>query len=48
MLEKLLMGKKNRAVGETNMNQESSRSHSIFMITVEQADSGLDGQNHIR
>lgn len=30
------------------MNAESSRSHSIFMITVEGADSGLDGENHIR
>lgn len=29
------MGRKNRHVGETKMNQDSSRSHSIFQITVE-------------
>lgn len=28
-------GKKNRSVGSTNMNQASSRSHSIFTIIVE-------------
>ncbi|KAH0791028.1 kinesin-like protein KIF3A isoform X2 [Histomonas meleagridis] len=32
-------GKKNRKTGETSMNRESSRSHSIFTITVEQQDS---------
>lgn len=31
----LQMGKKNRSVGATLMNQDSSRSHSIFSITVE-------------
>ncbi|KAL3691783.1 hypothetical protein R1sor_005434 [Riccia sorocarpa] len=31
----LSMGKKNRSVGATLMNQDSSRSHSIFSITVE-------------
>ena len=35
MQEKLNMGRKNRHVGETKMNQDSSRSHSIFQITVE-------------
>mmetsp|Transcript_40494 Transcript_40494/g.89986 ORF Transcript_40494/g.89986 Transcript_40494/m.89986 type:complete len:782 (-) Transcript_40494:415-2760(-) len=29
------VGKKNRAVGATQMNQDSSRSHSIFTITIE-------------
>ena len=29
------VGQKNRSVGATLMNQESSRSHSIFSITVE-------------
>lgn len=29
------VGKKNRSVGSTLMNQDSSRSHSIFTITVE-------------
>ncbi|GMH37875.1 hypothetical protein BSKO_05759 [Bryopsis sp. KO-2023] len=31
----LQVGKKNRAVGSTLMNQDSSRSHSIFTITIE-------------
>ncbi|KAJ1667030.1 hypothetical protein IW140_002242 [Coemansia sp. RSA 1813] len=31
-------GAKNRVVGFTNMNAESSRSHSIFQITIEQKD----------
>ena len=31
------VGKRNRAVGETHMNRESSRSHAIFTITVEHA-----------
>ncbi|KAJ2617201.1 hypothetical protein H4S08_000416 [Coemansia sp. RSA 1365] len=31
-------GAKNRVVGYTNMNAESSRSHSIFQITIEQKD----------
>merc|ERR1719188_1657026 len=30
------------------MNAESSRSHSIFMITVEQCSVGVDGEGHIR
>lgn len=42
----LQVGKKNRVVGATLMNQDSSRSHSIFTITIEaterfnQADAG--------
>jgi hypothetical protein len=31
----LQTGKKNRSVGATAMNQDSSRSHSIFTITIE-------------
>ena len=31
----LQVGKKNRSVGATLMNQDSSRSHSIFTITIE-------------
>merc|ERR1712137_435581 len=30
------------------MNEESSRSHSIFLITIEQCEIGGDGENHIR
>ena len=29
------MGNKNRAVTATNMNAESSRSHSMFVITID-------------
>jgi len=30
------LGNKNRAISATNMNEESSRSHSIFILTVTQ------------
>ena len=40
-------GKKNRSVGATLMNQTSSRSHSIFTIVVECAESD-DRGDHIR
>jgi kinesin family protein 3/17 len=40
-------GKKNRSVGSTMMNQESSRSHSIFTIIVECQTKGIDGEDHI-
>ncbi|KAJ8687373.1 hypothetical protein QAD02_023167 [Eretmocerus hayati] len=33
------MGNQNRTVGTTNMNEHSSRSHAIFMITIEMGDS---------
>lgn len=43
-LEKLLnAGVKNRKVGETAMNKDSSRSHSIFTIYVETAEDLADG-----
>ncbi|XP_069507116.1 kinesin-like protein KIF3B isoform X2 [Ambystoma mexicanum] len=42
------VGNQNRSVGSTNMNEHSSRSHAIFMITVECSELGLDGENHIR
>jgi kinesin family protein 3/17 len=35
MREVLEAGKKNRSVGATEMNQDSSRSHCIFSITAE-------------
>uniref|UniRef100_A0A061S6B5 Kinesin-like protein n=1 Tax=Tetraselmis sp. GSL018 TaxID=582737 RepID=A0A061S6B5_9CHLO len=50
----LQVGKKNRSVGATLMNQDSSRSHSIFTITIEgttQLANGGGGEgddNHIR
>ncbi|KAL6762472.1 kinesin-2 motor subunit FLA8 [Haematococcus lacustris] len=37
------VGNKNRSVGATLMNQDSSRSHSIFCITIETIDSGPGG-----
>mmetsp|Transcript_26163 Transcript_26163/g.57673 ORF Transcript_26163/g.57673 Transcript_26163/m.57673 type:complete len:745 (+) Transcript_26163:59-2293(+) len=44
----LATGLQNRSTGATNMNAESSRSHSIFTITVEQCSIGADGEGHIR
>jgi len=42
-------GKKNRKTGATLMNQESSRSHSIFCIIVECCETNqTNGQDHIR
>jgi len=46
--EKLAFGRKNRHVGETKMNQDSSRSHSVFNVTIEQCEIGLKGEQHIR
>ena len=40
-------GWKNRSVGSTLMNAESSRSHSIFTIHLEQSEM-KDGEEHIR
>jgi kinesin family protein 3/17 len=42
------VGNKNRKVGATEMNAESSRSHAIFIITIECSELGVDGENHIR
>ena len=44
----LKVGKKNRTVGATLMNQDSSRSHSIFTVVIESCAKGADGDNHIR
>jgi len=41
-------GWKNRSVGATLMNADSSRSHSIFTIHLECCDTGDDGEEHIR
>merc|ERR1719456_790956 len=48
MEQVLQLGLSNRSVAETNMNEGSSRSHSIFTITIEQAQVGQDGEEHIR
>ncbi|XP_056129894.1 kinesin-like protein KIF3B [Lampris incognitus] len=42
------VGNQNRSVGATNMNEHSSRSHAIFVITIECSELGVDGENHIR
>ena len=45
----MTIGNQNRSVGATNMNEHSSRSHAIFIITVEHSTLiGEDGQTHIR
>eukprot|EP00281_Chroomonas_sp_CCMP1168_P031002 CAMPEP_0206254094 /NCGR_PEP_ID=MMETSP0047_2-20121206/23511_1 /ASSEMBLY_ACC=CAM_ASM_000192 /TAXON_ID=195065 /ORGANISM="Chroomonas mesostigmatica_cf, Strain CCMP1168" /LENGTH=383 /DNA_ID=CAMNT_0053680365 /DNA_START=30 /DNA_END=1177 /DNA_ORIENTATION=+ len=44
----LLAGKKNRSVGATLMNQDSSRSHSIFTIIIESCSEHDDGTKHIK
>ncbi|EYC20441.1 hypothetical protein Y032_0022g624 [Ancylostoma ceylanicum] len=44
----MAVGNANRSVGRTNMNEHSSRSHAIFIITVECSETGPDGENHIR
>lgn len=41
------LGNKNRSVGATLMNAESSRSHCIFSITIESSEVGPDGKEHI-
>ncbi|XP_034432696.1 kinesin family member 3Cb [Hippoglossus hippoglossus] len=42
------LGNQSRSVGFTNMNERSSRSHAIFLITVECSEVGPDGEDHIR
>jgi len=42
------LGNQSRSVGFTNMNERSSRSHAIFVITVECSETGPDGEDHIR
>ena len=44
----LQAGKRNRVTGATLMNQTSSRSHSVFTVTVETSDVGPDGKPHFR
>jgi kinesin family protein 3/17 len=48
MEQVLNAGKKNRSVGATLMNQDSSRSHSIFTIIVESSAVRADGQKGLR
>lgn len=41
-------GSKNRQIAETEMNKDSSRSHSIFTITVETSVTEENGEQLIR
>ena len=47
MNKQLLIGSKNRHVGSTEMNKDSSRSHCIFMIRVEQ-EQIINGESKIK
>ncbi|KAH3886424.1 hypothetical protein DPMN_010431, partial [Dreissena polymorpha] len=42
------VGNQNRSVGATDMNEHSSRSHAIFIITIECSEVQEDGESHIR
>lgn len=47
LLECLMIGMKNRHIGETQMNRESSRSHSIFTISLA-IKSEIDGKKVLK
>ncbi|XP_065886082.1 kinesin-II 85 kDa subunit-like [Dysidea avara] len=48
-MDKLMAkGNKSRAVGSTDMNEFSSRSHTIFTITIERSEIGADKKQHLR
>uniref|UniRef100_A0A182P728 Kinesin-like protein n=1 Tax=Anopheles epiroticus TaxID=199890 RepID=A0A182P728_9DIPT len=42
------LGNKNRVVGATKMNSESSRSHAIFSITIESSETDESGRQYVR
>ncbi|XP_061125927.1 kinesin-like protein KIF3C [Syngnathus typhle] len=46
--EVMNVGNQARAVAATDMNEYSSRSHALFLITVECGQPGPDGRKHIR
>jgi len=49
LVQVMEVGQRNRSVASTLMNNESSRSHSIFTITIETAEtSQIDDKEHIR
>jgi kinesin family protein 3/17 len=48
MQRTMIAGLKNRHTGETNMNRDSSRSHSIFIVTVETSETDSAGIAHYR
>lgn len=48
MKKVMILGTKNRAVASTRMNATSSRSHSIFMLTISQRDLSTDTSKESR
>jgi hypothetical protein len=48
MMKVMIEGDENRHFAATNMNQHSSRSHSIFTVTVETGENGHDGKTHYK
>jgi hypothetical protein len=48
MMDVFNEGAVNRHVGATDMNDQSSRSHSLFTITIESSETGADGKSHIK
>ena len=48
MMKVFSEGNINRHVGATNMNEHSSRSHSVFTITVESSELDEQGEAHIK
>merc|ERR1719281_472657 len=47
MQQVMASGQRNRSVASTNMNSESSRSHSIFTVTIETSEVRENGEPHI-
>ncbi|KAG8188866.1 hypothetical protein JTE90_018272 [Oedothorax gibbosus] len=48
-LEKVMTdGKHNRSIGTTNMNAHSSRSHAIFIISIESCENNVEGNQHVK
>lgn len=48
MLKVFDEGTLQRVVGATNMNEHSSRSHSVFTIIVESSETDADGETHVK
>ncbi len=47
-MEYMNIGNKNRSVGETAMNKDSSRSHLMFMLSLESAEISPTDQDEKR
>uniref|UniRef100_A0A1B6D848 Kinesin-like protein n=1 Tax=Clastoptera arizonana TaxID=38151 RepID=A0A1B6D848_9HEMI len=44
----MTVGNQNRTIGATNMNEHSSRSHAVFIITVEMSDTCGENESQVR